>query len=174
MANASDYKLLDRKVVLEWRRFTEHSTFFRGLSAWLGYKRTTFTFEVAERETGHTRWSFSKLIKLSIDAITSFSAIPLRLITVIGVVFMIGALILLIQTLIKLLYGSGRKRVYDRHRCRARNRSLHYDQPGTDRDIYRQNFRRGKEPPRYIVSEDTDRPLAKKLTLPSESSDRGV
>ena len=47
LRNASDFKLLDQRVVREWRRLGEHDTFFRGLSAWLGFKRTTFTFEVA-------------------------------------------------------------------------------------------------------------------------------
>jgi len=105
LANASDYKLLDRKVVLHWRQFTEHSTFFRGLSAWLGFKRVTFPFEVAERETGASRWSFRKLMGLSINAITSFSAMPLQLITWIGVAFMIGALALLIQTFVNFFSG---------------------------------------------------------------------
>ena len=105
LANASDYKLLDRKVILHWRQFTEHSTFFRGLSAWLGFKRVTFPFEVASRETGASRWSFRKLMGLSINAITSFSAMPLHLITWIGIAFMVGALALLIQTLVNFFSG---------------------------------------------------------------------
>ena len=105
LANASDFKLLDHKVVLKWREFTEHSTFFRGLSAWLGFNRVTFPFEVADRQTGESRWSVGKLIALSINAITSFSAMPLQMITTIGIAFMIGALALLIQTLFNFFTG---------------------------------------------------------------------
>lgn len=172
LANASDYKLLDRKVVLEWRKFTEHSTFFRGLSAWLGYKRTTFTFEVAERETGHSRWSFGKLIKLSVDAITSFSAIPLRLITVIGVVFMIGALILLIQTLINFFTGqaaNGFTTVIVIELVVGACIMISLGLIGT---YIARIFEEVKNRPRYIVSEDTDRPLLKKLSDTSEPTHR--
>lgn len=105
LANASDYKLMDRKVVLKWRELREHGTFFRGLSAWLGFRRISFPFEVADRETGQSRWSLARLITLSLNAITSFSAMPLHLITIIGIFFMIGALILLIQTLVNFFTG---------------------------------------------------------------------
>ena len=83
----------------------EHGTFFRGLSAWLGFRRVSFPFEVADRETGQSRWSLARLNTLSLNAITSFSAMPLHLITIIGVFFMIGALILLIQTLVNFFTG---------------------------------------------------------------------
>ncbi len=106
LANASDFKLLDRKVVLKWRQFSEHNTFFRGLSAWLGFNRVTFEFEVADRQTGQSRWSFRQLMRLSTNAITSFSAMPLQLITTIGLLFLVGAFILLIQTLVNFFTGA--------------------------------------------------------------------
>jgi glycosyltransferase involved in cell wall biosynthesis len=103
--NASDFKLLDREVVEEWKRLGERGTFFRALSAWLGYKRTQFTFEVAPRTTGRSGWSFFNLLKLSINAITGFSARPLYLIALIGGLLLIGFLILGIQTLISYFSG---------------------------------------------------------------------
>jgi len=105
LSNASDYKLLDRKVVLKWRTLGEHNTFFRGLSAWLGFRRVSFPFEVAERQTGRSRWKISSLLRLSVHAIVSFSAIPLHLISFIGAIFLIGTLILLIQTLVNYFSG---------------------------------------------------------------------
>lgn len=105
LSNASDYKLLDRKVVLKWRTLVEHNTFFRGLSAWLGFRRVSFPFEVAERQTGRSRWKISSLLRLSVHAIVSFSAIPLHLISFIGAIFLIGTLILLIQTLVNYFSG---------------------------------------------------------------------
>jgi len=99
LRNASDFKLLDRQVVQEWRRLGEHDTFFRGLSAWLGFKRTTFLFEVAARQTGGSKWSVLRLANLSVNAITSFSAMPLQFITVLGMILLLLFIIVAIETL---------------------------------------------------------------------------
>ncbi len=106
LRNASDFKLLDRRVVAEWRRLGEHDTFFRGLSAWLGFKRTTFAFDVAARQVGSSRWSLFKLISLSVNAITSFSAVPLQFISILGVLSLIGSFILAVQTLVNWFRGT--------------------------------------------------------------------
>ncbi len=97
--NASDFKLLDKSVIEAWRQMDERIVFFRGMSAWVGFKRTSILFEVADRKDGHSRWSFYKLFKLAINAITAFSSAPLQIVTFMGVIFLIGALILGIQTL---------------------------------------------------------------------------
>ncbi len=105
LRDASDFKLLDRRVVEEWRRLKEHDTFFRGLSSWLGFNRTTFTFDVAERQSGKSKWSTFKLLALSLNAITSFSVMPLQFVTVLGMIMLIGSLILAIQTLVRFFTG---------------------------------------------------------------------
>lgn len=69
------------------------------MSAWLGYKRTTISFEVVERKEGKSKWSTIKLFKLAINAITSFSSLPLHLVTLMGMFFLFGSLILGIYTL---------------------------------------------------------------------------
>lgn len=105
LRNASDFKLLDRMVVDEWRKLGEQDTFFRGLSAWLGFRRTTFQFEVAARKSGSSKWSLFKLARLSINAITGFSAMPLQFITMIGSFLLIASLIIGIQTLVNWFSG---------------------------------------------------------------------
>lgn len=105
LRNASDFKLLDRCVVDQWRRLGEHDTFFRGLSAWLGFKRTTFSFEVAARQTGGSKWSVVRLAGLSINAITGFSALPLQFITGLGLLLLLLCTVLGIQTLVNWLIG---------------------------------------------------------------------
>ncbi len=105
LQNASDYKLLDRKVVGEIIRMPERETFFRGLTAWVGYKRTELYFNVPERKTGKSGWSKLKLFRLAITAFTSFSSLPLQFVTFIGILFLIGSFILGIQTLIMKLKG---------------------------------------------------------------------
>jgi len=106
LENASDFKLLDKKVITHWRSLQEHNTFFRGLSQWLGFERISVPFTVAERTTGTSRFTFRKLIRLSLDAITAFSAVPLQIITGIGFLFLLGALILAIQTVVKFFIGT--------------------------------------------------------------------
>ncbi len=106
LENASDFKLLDRRVVEEWRRLGERDTFFRGLSAWLGFRRAKVPFEVADRKAGKSKWSPFKLIRLSITAITSFSAMPLQIVSVLGGLLLVGSLALGIQTLVKWAQGS--------------------------------------------------------------------
>lgn len=105
LENASDYKLLDKKVVQAIINMPEKETFFRGLSAWVGYKRTEVYFSVPEREAGKSRWSKLKLFRLAITAFTSFSSLPLQFVTFIGILFLIGSVILGIQTLIMKLKG---------------------------------------------------------------------
>lgn len=156
LANASDYKLLDRKVVLKWRELKEHSTFFRGLSAWLGFNRVTFPFEVADRQTGQSRWSLMKLLALSINAITSFSAMPLQLITTIGVAFLLGAMVLLVQTLANFFSGhaaNGFTTVIVVELVIGACIMISLGLIGT---YIARIFEEVKNRPRYIVSEDTD------------------
>ena len=105
LRNASDFKLMDRRVVDQWRQLGEHDTFFRGLSAWLGFRRKTFSFEVAARQAGFSKWSILKLTRLSINAITSFSTAPLQFITLIGIILLTSSVIIAGQTLFNWFSG---------------------------------------------------------------------
>src|SRR5690606_24692781 len=62
---ASDFKLLDKRVVLAWRHLKERDTFFRGMSAWVGFSRINLPFHVRSRVKGVSKWSFLKLFKLA-------------------------------------------------------------------------------------------------------------
>ena len=91
----SDFKLLDRvavKAIAEW--LPERMRFYRGLAAWAGFRVAYVHFEVAERADGHSKWSMAQLFGLALTAITSFTALPLRIITLLGVVtFAIGIVV---------------------------------------------------------------------------------
>lgn len=77
---ATDYRLIDKKVALEFRRFTEHSRMTRGLIDWLGFKREYIPF-VAEARRGiaPARYSKIKLLKLALSTFISHSLFPLKL-----------------------------------------------------------------------------------------------
>lgn len=106
LANACDFKLLDRKVIEVWRDMPERANFFRAQSAWVGFKRKEFTFEVADRASGQTKWSPLKLIRLAINAFTSFSAKPLYLIGLLGTILMVLFIILGITALVHWAKGT--------------------------------------------------------------------
>lgn len=103
--HASDFKLMDKKVLKAWCKMNEYSTFLRGMSAWLGFKRTTVSFEVTDRVAGRSKWSFFNLFKLAIHSIVSFSSLPLHLVTLLGILFLIGSLVLGIHTLYGKIIG---------------------------------------------------------------------
>jgi dolichol-phosphate mannosyltransferase len=105
MQQSSDFKLLDKKVLLAWRSMNERGTFFRGMSAWVGYNRISIPFNVGIRTKGVSKWSVFNLCKLAVKAITSFSSFPLHIVTFMGVFFLAGALVLGTQTLYMKLMG---------------------------------------------------------------------
>lgn len=99
--NASDFKLMNRAAVEAWKKLPERNTFFRGLSAWVGFKRVELPFEVAPRSGGATKWTFGKLMKLAVDSITAYTNAPLHIILWIGILMAIAAIVLAVQTLIR-------------------------------------------------------------------------
>lgn len=90
---ASDFKLLDRKVIDALCEFTEQDAFFRALSSWIGFKKTQIPFEVKERAEGKTKWSVRTLTKYAIRNLTSFSGAPMRISGILGGLFLLLAVI---------------------------------------------------------------------------------
>ena len=105
LKGATDYKLMDRRVVDAWLTLREQSLFFRGMSAWLGFKHVQIPFEVPNRVDGKSKWSIFQLIKLAVTAVTAFSSFPLHFITLAGVGFFVFAIGLSVQTLLYKILG---------------------------------------------------------------------
>lgn len=106
MKNSSDYKLLDRKVINELANLKERNTFFRALSFWVGFKKTTVYYEVAERQFGTSKWSTKSLIRYAINNVLCFSYTPLHVITVVGVLFVAIAAVVGIDALVSFIRGT--------------------------------------------------------------------
>ena len=106
MRSSSDFKLLDRKVVQVLLELGERNTFFRALSFWVGFRSVKVEYEVQERAFGKSKWSFGSLMKYAISNVTSFSTVPLQMVTVMGVVSILFSLVLAVQTLVKYLMGT--------------------------------------------------------------------
>ena len=106
MASSSDFKLLDRKVVDTLNSLPERNVFFRALSFWVGYKKTEVLYRVQDRTEGESKWSTRSLIKYAITNIASFSSAPLHIVTVMGVVTLIVAVVFGIISLVQKIMGT--------------------------------------------------------------------
>ena len=93
MAKASDFKLLDRKAVNVLIHMREKNGFFRALSSWIGFHTTSVAFDVRDREAGESKWSTLSLVKYAVSNISSFSTAPMQLVTVLGVILFVLAVI---------------------------------------------------------------------------------
>ena len=82
--DTGDFRLLDRRVVDALVKMREHHRFMRGLSAWVGFRQEAVFYERQERYAGTTKYPLRKMIHFSLDAITSFSHLPLELATSLG------------------------------------------------------------------------------------------
>lgn len=106
MSASSDFKLLDRKVVNVLLELPERNTFFRALTFWAGFQTETVEYEVQERVYGQSKWSFFSLMKYAISNATSFSTMPLQIVTILGVISILGSMVLFVQTLVRYLCGA--------------------------------------------------------------------
>ncbi len=106
LRNASDFKLLDRNVVKAMQEMPEKITFFRGMSAWVGFERKKVPFEVKDRVEGKSKWTLKRLVGLAVTSITSYASAPLKLIIYLGFLMFAFAVVLGIQTLIRYFMGA--------------------------------------------------------------------
>jgi dolichol-phosphate mannosyltransferase len=86
---ATDFRLIDRKVIDEFNRFTEHDRITRGLLDWLGFKKDYIYFKAQPRLNGKTAYSPAKLLKLATSAFVSHSMFPLKLAGYLGILIII-------------------------------------------------------------------------------------
>lgn len=104
MSNSSDFKLLDRKVVDVINKMPERG-FFRAISYWVGYNKTTVEYSVVERLEGESKWSTTGLIKYALSNITSYSTAPMQTVTVLGFVMFIISFIFGVWALVDKIIG---------------------------------------------------------------------
>jgi polyisoprenyl-phosphate glycosyltransferase len=82
---ATDFRLLDKKVIKEFNRFTEKNRLTRGLIAWMGFKRDYIYFTALPRQNGLPGYSLFKLIRLAMNSMVSLSLFPLKIAGYLGV-----------------------------------------------------------------------------------------
>jgi glycosyltransferase involved in cell wall biosynthesis len=91
--DAGDFRLLSPRAAEALRRLPERNRFFKGLSSWIGFKQIRVGYEPAPRTDGRSTWGIRSLIGLSIDGLTAFSVAPLRVATILGLLFALTAFV---------------------------------------------------------------------------------
>jgi glycosyltransferase involved in cell wall biosynthesis len=105
--DTGDFRLLDEKVVAVMRQMRERHRFLRGMASWVGFHQVGVPYRRHARYAGKTKYPFSKMMRLALNAITSFSYFPLQLATVFGFLAAIAAAIAIPIVVIFRLTGSG-------------------------------------------------------------------
>jgi dolichol-phosphate mannosyltransferase len=104
--DTGNFRLMDHKVVEALRQVREHHRFMRGISVWVGFKQVGVPFVRQERFAGETKYPLSKMLRLAISGITSFSYVPLQMATTVGFIFAGLALVAIPIVAILRLMGS--------------------------------------------------------------------
>lgn len=104
--DTGDFRLLDRRVVDVLVRLPERTRFMKGLFAWVGFRQAALEFDREVRAAGQTKWSYWRLWNFALDAVTSFSSMPLKVWSYLGLVISIFAfLFALFLAALKIIRG---------------------------------------------------------------------
>ena len=103
--NHADYRLTSRRVNEELKNFRESNLYLRGIFPLLGFNTAMVYYDRTERLAGVTKYPLKKMISLALDGITSFSTVPLRIITFIGFLVFIICLFLMVYVLVGYFQG---------------------------------------------------------------------
>ena len=103
LENVGDFRLLDRTCVNALKRMRETERYTKGMYCWIGFRKKEILFDRGDRVSGKSSWSMSSLFNLAVDGITSFTTVPLRMASVLGMIVSLGAIVYMIWILIKTL-----------------------------------------------------------------------
>lgn len=103
-ADTGDFCLMDRKVVDVLNALPERGRYLRGLRAWVGFRQTAVPFEREPRFAGKAKYTFRKSFNLAVTGIISFSRVPLRIATYLGLVVAVFALLMIVVVIYWRLY----------------------------------------------------------------------
>ncbi|MDR1221825.1 MAG: glycosyltransferase [Tannerella sp.] len=102
--NTGDFRMFSAKAIEALRRIKESERNMKGLFSYIGFRKKCIPYEQPPRAAGHTKWSYLKLFDLAIKGWTSFSVLPLRIISFTGIAVSIAALSYLLIVLLKALF----------------------------------------------------------------------
>lgn len=103
--DTGDFRLIDRKVMDEFGRFSEHGKYIRGLISWIGFKQVPFYYERKARIAGETKYPLRKMLSFASNAMLYFSKKPLKLATGLGFLSVLVGIILAVWFTLGKIYG---------------------------------------------------------------------
>lgn len=106
LANATDFRLLSRPALEAMAQLSERALFFRGTSAWIGYKRARIEFDPKPRAQGQSRFTGWSLARFAVRSLTAFTSLPLHLVTLAGLAFGAFSLLVGLHTLYRWASGT--------------------------------------------------------------------
>lgn len=92
VANHADYRLLSRRAVESLKQYREVNLYLRGIVPLLGFRSAVVPYDRAARFAGESKYPLRKMVRLALEAVTSFSVVPLRLVTLIGFAVFLGTM----------------------------------------------------------------------------------
>jgi glycosyltransferase involved in cell wall biosynthesis len=103
--NHADFRLLSNKVLIEFGRYREVNLFLRGIFPKMGFTSATVYYDRQDRTAGETKYPLRKMLNLAMNGITSFSNVPLKIITYIGFLVFLGSLLASLWVVFVILTG---------------------------------------------------------------------
>jgi dolichol-phosphate mannosyltransferase len=103
--NCSDFRLMSRKVVDNFKRLKENARFIRGMVGWMGHKKIAVKFVCNKREMGRSKYSFKRKLRFALDGILSFSNFPIRIISLLGLVVSFMSFLYIIRIFIYIFFS---------------------------------------------------------------------
>lgn len=103
--DSGDFSLMDRRVVDILGRMPERNRFVRGLRTWVGLRQTGFEYAREARYAGESKYSFAKLMRLAFDGLISYSFVPLRMVSNLGLLVSIVAIVYMAYLVVGRLFG---------------------------------------------------------------------
>lgn len=104
-ANSGDFRLLDRRALDALLTMRERNRYLRGMTSWVGFTQTSVPYSREARQAGTTKYPIRKMIHFALDAIASFSNVPLQLATVVGFVIAMLAFLAVPVAIVFRIFG---------------------------------------------------------------------
>ncbi|NLK64113.1 MAG: glycosyltransferase family 2 protein [Tissierellia bacterium] len=101
--NTGDFRLLDRRAIESLKKLREKQRYTKGMFSWIGFNKKEILFDRKPRAAGKTKWNYLKLLNLALEGVTSFTTLPLRISTILGILVSIFSLVYMFIVLIKSL-----------------------------------------------------------------------
>ncbi len=106
LPNVGDFRLLDRSCIEALKKLRESERYTKGMFCWIGFRKKEIKFDRGNRTAGNSSWNFFSLFGLAIEGFTSFTTVPLRFATIMGVIVSLTSFIYIMYIILKVfLWG---------------------------------------------------------------------